>query len=179
VRIAGSHAQQDDSKHLSRRATVRCTFSDGKVVQTQYSRPRGKGRKIFIGAVPYGEVWRAGDKEAPTFSTDTDLTVGGQDVPAGSYTLFTIPGAFKWTLIISKTAEPTAPYAQGKDLLRTDMRTSKTPTPIENFTIAYDPKDGSCTLRLSWENTQAWVDIAEKKLCWPTTTPLTYQCPDQ
>ena len=157
-----------------------CKFDDGGTIRTEYSSPRVNGRKIFGGLLPYGKVWRTGDDKATTFVSDIDLSVGGEDVPAGRYTLFTIPGADKWTLIISKkTGEPGIPYPEGEDLLRVDMRISKTPSLIENFAISYDRTGGKCVLRMRWENTEAWVDVEEKKLCWPTTSPLTYQCPDQ
>ncbi len=58
-----------------------------------YSSPRMKGRKIFGGLVPYGEPWRAGANEATTFVIDADMNVGGKTVPAGSYTIFTLPTA--------------------------------------------------------------------------------------
>lgn len=145
-------------------ATASCQFSDGKTIKTAYSSPRAKGRKIFGGLVAYGEVWRTGANEATTIVTDTNVTVGGKDIPAGSYTLFTIPTADKWTLIINKkTAEWGIPYKyQADELARVDMKVSKTPAAVENFTIAYDPKGSSCTLSLSWENTQASVEIKEK-----------------
>src|ERR1700694_5681824 len=95
-------AQQDKSKRPSPPAQAQCKFSDGKTITVEYSSPRGKGRKIFGGLVPYGQVWRAGANEATTLVTDTNLTVGGKDVPAGSYTIFTIPDKDKWTLIVSK-----------------------------------------------------------------------------
>jgi hypothetical protein len=139
-----------------------------------------KGRKIFGGVVPLGEVWRTGANEATTFVTDADLSVAGKEIPAGSYTLFTLPATGKWTLIISKeTGEPGTPYPEGEDLLRVDMKISQTETPLENFQIAYHRRDAVCSLVLGWERTQATVDLAEKKLCWPTTSPLTYSCPDQ
>jgi hypothetical protein len=175
-----THAQEDKSKRSSPIESTSCKFSDGKMVTTDYSSPGMKGRKIFGELAPYGKVWRTGANEATTFITDTDVTVGGQDVPAGSYTLFTIPAPDNWTLIISKkTGEPGLPYPEGEDLLRVKMQTAKIPAAVEHFTITYDSKDGSCTLKLSWENTTAWVNVGEKKLCWPTTTPLTYQCPDE
>src|SRR4029077_12615418 len=79
---------QDASKRPSPAAQAQCKFSDGKTVKSDYSSPRMKGRKIFGGLVPYGEVWRAGANDATTLVTDTNLNVGGKDVPAGSYTLF-------------------------------------------------------------------------------------------
>ncbi len=104
-------AQQDKSKRPSPPAAADCKFHDGKTVHVDYSSPRMKGRKIFGDLVPYGKVWRAGANEATTFVTDTNLTVGGKDVPAGSYTLFTVPAQDKWTLVISKkTGEWGEPY---------------------------------------------------------------------
>lgn len=175
-----SYPQQNKTPRPSPPASASCKFDDGKVIATEYSSPRMKGRKIFGGLVPYGRVWRTGANEATTFVTDANLTVGGKEIPAGSYTLFTLPAADKWTLIVSKkTGEPGTPYPEGDDLLRVDMKVSQTQSPVENFTIAYDKKDATCSLSLSWENTRATVDLAEKKLCWPTTSPLTYSCPDQ
>jgi hypothetical protein len=172
-------AQQDKTQRPSPPASASCKFDDGKVINTDYSSPRMKGRKIFGGVVPYGQVWRTGANEATTLVTDTDLKVGGKEIPAGSYTLFTLPAADKWTLIISKkTGEPGTPYPEGEDLLRVEMKVSQTESPVENFTIAYHKKDATCSLSLSWERTQATVELAEKKLCWPTTSPLTYSCPD-
>ena len=98
---------QDKSKRPSPPASAECKFSDGKTVKIDYSSPRAKGRKIFGAAsdkaiVPYGEVWRTGANEATTFVADTNVTVGGTAVPAGSYTIFTVPKADAWTLVISK-----------------------------------------------------------------------------
>jgi hypothetical protein len=157
-------AQNDKGKRPSPPAQAQCKFSDGKTITVEYSSPRGKGRKVFGGLVPYGQVWRAGANEATTLVTDTNLTVGGKDVPAGSYTIFTIPDKDKWTLIVSKkTGEWGIPYPEGEDLARADMKVAKTPSPIDNFTIAFDQAGGNCTLNLSWENTMASAEFAEKK----------------
>ena len=74
---------QDASKRPSPAAQAQCKFTDGKTVKTDYSSPRMKGRKIFGGLVPYGEVWRTGANDATTLVTDTNLNIGGKDVPAG------------------------------------------------------------------------------------------------
>src|SRR4030088_1850215 len=83
-------------------ATASCDLGGGKTIKTDYSSPRMKGRKIYGDLVPYGKGCRTGANEATTFVTSADVKVGGKDVPACSYTLFTIPNADKWTLIISK-----------------------------------------------------------------------------
>src|ERR1700688_5130007 len=164
VASAGAFAQ-DNGKRPSPAANAQCKFSDGKTVTVNYSSPRAKGRKIFGGLVPFGEVWRTGANEATSFVTDANLNVGGKDVPAGHYTIFTVPNADKWTLIINKkTGEWGIPYKyEGDELARIDMKVSKLPAPVEDFTIAYDKSGNSCTLNIKWENTQASVDISEKK----------------
>jgi hypothetical protein len=158
----------DKSQRPSPPASTECKFSDGKMIRVDYSSPRAKGRKIFGTAgekalVPYGQIWRTGANDATTFVTDTNVTVGGKTVPAGSYTIFTIPNADKWTLIINKkTAEWGIPYKyEADELARVDMQVSKTPTPVENFTIAFDQGGSKCTLRMEWENTRASVDIGK------------------
>ncbi|PYV58912.1 MAG: hypothetical protein DMG91_02485 [Acidobacteria bacterium] len=158
-------AAQDKAKRPSPPAQAQCKFSDGKTVTVDYSSPRVKGRKIFGGLVPYNEVWRAGANEATTFVTNTNLNVGGKDVPAGSYTIFAVPSPDKWTLVVSKkTGEWGVPYpGEGDDFTRTDMTASKTSAPVENFTIAFDQSGSKCTMRMEWENTRASVEVSEKK----------------
>jgi Protein of unknown function (DUF2911) len=171
VLALGGSAQQDKSQRPSPPAQAVFHFADGKAVTVDYSSPRAKGRKIFGELVPYGQVWRAGANEATTITTDTALTVGGKTVPAGTYTLFTIPNADKWTLIISKTTknEKGGPlwgtnYAgEGQDLARTDMKVSSLPAPVEIFTIALDKVGNGASLRMDWETTRASVEISEAK----------------
>jgi Protein of unknown function (DUF2911) len=159
--VALRAAQQDKSKRPSPPASASCDLGSGKSITVDYSSPRAKGRKIFGGVVPYGEVWRAGANEATTFVSTTDAMVGGTHVPAGSYTLFAVPNKDKWTLIISKkTGEWGTSYAgPDMDLARVDMKASSTSAPVENFTIAFDKSGGGCTLRMEWESTRASVDV--------------------
>jgi hypothetical protein len=160
--VVAIRGRQDKSQRPSPPApAAKCDLPGGRSVAVDYSSPQMKGRKIFGGLVPYGRVWRAGANEATTFVTTSDLMVGGKRVPAGSYTLFTIPDKDKWTLIISKkTGEWGIPYPEGHDLLRVDMNTARTPGPVESFVTAFDKASNRCTLRMEWENTRATVDIA-------------------
>jgi|SRR5580700_3733825 hypothetical protein len=145
-------------------ASASCDLGGGKTVKTDYSSPRLKGRKMVGGEDPYGKVWRNGANEATTFVTSSDIVVGGTNVPAGSYTLFVLPTADKWTLIINKkTGEWGIPYKYESDeLARIDMKMSKPPSPVENFTIAYDKTSTGCTLREDWDTTRATVGISAK-----------------
>jgi hypothetical protein len=159
---------KDKSKRPSPPASAECKFSDGKTVKVDYSSPRAKGRKIFGEAgekalVPYGEIWRTGANEATTFVTDSNVKVGGKEVPAGSYTLFTIPKADGWTLVISKkTGQWGTDYpGEKEDLVRVPMKVSKNGPPVENFLIAFDQAGGKCKVRMEWETTIASVDITK------------------
>jgi hypothetical protein len=156
-------AQMDKSKRPSPPASATCDLGGGKSITVDYSSPRAKGRKIFGDLVPYGEVWRAGANEATTFVTGADLMVGGTHVPAGNYTIFVVPNKDKWTLIINKkTGEWGIPYKYESDeLARVDMKVSATPSPVENFTIAFDKAGTGCTLRMEWESTRASVAISK------------------
>lgn len=151
-------------KRLSPVAFATCYLGGGKTIRTDYSSPVMKGRKIYGSLVPFGQVWRAGANEATTFVTSGDLLVSGKTVPAGRYTIFTIPAPDKWTLIINKkTGEWGIPYKyEADELARVDMEISKLPASVENFTIGYDKSAIGCTLRMDWETTRASVDITPK-----------------
>jgi len=159
--LALNMSAQDKASRPSPPAKAECKLSGGKTITIDYSSPRAKGRKIMGGLVPYGQVWRAGANEATAITVSSDITVGGTAVPAGKYTVFTVPGEDKWSLVISKkTGEwGTAYPGPDNDLARIDMKVSKTSAPVENFTIAFDEKDGGCTLRMEWENTRASVEV--------------------
>jgi DUF2911 family protein len=165
---AQMNMSDDKSKRPSPPASAACKFSDGKTIKIDYSSPRAKGRKIFGEAsekalVPYGQIWRTGANDATTFVTDTNVTVGGKAVPAGSYTIFTEPKVDAWSLVISKkTGEWGTDYpGEKEDLVRVPMTVSKTSAPVENFTIAFDQAGSKCTLRIEWENTRASVEISK------------------
>jgi hypothetical protein len=165
---AQMNMSDDKSKRPSPPASAACKFSDGKTIKIDYSSPRAKGRKIFGEAsekalVPYGQIWRTGANDATTFVTDANVTVGGKAVAAGSYTIFTVPKADAWSLVISKkTGEWGTDYpGEKEDLVRAPMTVSKTSAPVENFTIAFDQAGSKCTLHMEWENTRASVEITE------------------
>jgi hypothetical protein len=145
-------------------ASATCDLGGGKSIKTDYSSPRMKGRKIYGDLVPFGEVWRTGANEATTFVPGADVSVGGKTVPAGSYTIFTVPAADKWTLIINKTTgEWGIPYKyESNELARVDMKVSKLPSPVENFTISYVKSGNGCTMHIDWETTRASVEVTAK-----------------
>lgn len=153
----------DKSKRPSPPGQATVTFADGKTITIDYSRPSLKGRKMIGGQNPYGKVWRTGANEATTFVTTADLMVGGKHVPAGNYTLYSIPEADKWTLIINKqTGQWGTIYDEKQDLVRVPMKVGKTSSPVEQFTISLDKAGAkAATLKLEWADTQASEEITE------------------
>ena len=128
-----------------------------------YSRPSMRGRAIFGAVVPWNVVWRTGANAATTFITDKDLMIGGASVPAGEYTLFSLPNPGGWKLIISKkTKEWGTEYDPSMDLARIDMTVATLSAPVEQCTIAIAPQGAGATLSVSWERTSASVAIQAK-----------------
>ena len=133
----------------------------GKAITVDYSSPRMRGRKIMGELVPYGKVWRTGANAATTLTTPSDLMIGTLHVPAGKYTLFTIPGETEWTLIVNKqTGQWGTRYDEAQDLGRTKMTVTKLEKPLEEMTIAIRPGSGGTgVLAVEWESTSATVPV--------------------
>jgi hypothetical protein len=137
----------------------------GQTITIHYNAPSMRGRKIMGGLVPYDKVWRTGANPATTLITPINLRIGRLKVPAGTYTIFTLPTDGIWKLIVSKkTGEWGIPYPEGFDLGRTDMRHNKLPAPQEVMSISFEnTQPDSTELHIKWETTNQWVKIAAAK----------------
>ena len=147
---------EDKAKRPSPPAMVKTTV-DGTALTIDYSRPALKGRAAFgekSPLAPTGEVWRTGANEATTFTVSKAVKINGQPLPAGSYALFTIPGATEWTIIFNKTAKQWGAYdyKMQDDALRLKVTPKTLPAPVEQFTITAD-KTGK--VALMWAKTEA------------------------
>jgi len=153
-------AQQDKSQRPSPPGTAEVTLK-GKKITVEYSRPSLKGRKVGQELAPYGKVWRTGANEATSFTTEIDLNIGGVKVPAGKYTLYSLPSEGTWKLIINKqTGQWGTQYNEAQDLARIDMKKSALPQPVEQFTISFDKKgENAADLNLDWEKTRVSVTL--------------------
>ena len=135
----------------------------GAAVAVRYSRPSMRGRVIFGNVVPWNEVWRTGANQATILETSADLTVAGTAVPAGKYSLWTIPSPTGWKLIVNKnTGQWGTEYDAQYDLARLDMKVEPLPQPVEQFTIAIEPNGKRGVLRLEWEKTRASIPFSAK-----------------
>lgn len=151
---------QDKSKRPSPPGTAEVTLKSKKIT-IDYSRPSLKGRKVGQELAPYGKVWRTGANEATALTTEIDLTIGGAKVPAGKYTLYTLPAEGTWKLIINKqTGQWGTEYDEAQDLARVDMKKTALPQSVEQFTISLDKKsENTADLNLDWENTRVSVEV--------------------
>jgi hypothetical protein len=106
-------------------------------------------------------VWRTGADEATTLTTEGDLMLGSLHVPAGTYSLFTLPTEKEWTIIVNKTAKQWGAfkYDAGADVGRAKMSLKSLPSPVEVFTIALEAQGGKGTLKMHWEKTEASIPI--------------------
>ena len=130
----------------------------GAALAVRYSRPSTRGRAIFGNVVPWNQVWRTGANQATIFETSADLVIAGTPVPAGTYSLWTLPSPAGWKLIVNKnTGQWGTDYNAQYDLARLDMKVERLLQPVEQFTIALygSGKDGM--LALSWERTMASI----------------------
>lgn len=137
----------DDSDRVSKNGAASGTI-DGVDVSLEYGRPNVKGRDIWGGLVPYGQVWRTGANEATTITFGDDVAIEGQALPAGTYSLFTVPGEDEWTVIFNKTAEQWGAYDydEGEDALRVTV------TPREHeMTESMDFAVGDGEVVLMWD----------------------------
>ncbi|WP_295793378.1 DUF2911 domain-containing protein [Mucilaginibacter sp.] len=141
--------------------TIIQDFGLGKVTIT-YSRPSVKDRVIFGGINPYGEVWRTGANAATTISFTENVIFEGHSVPAGTYSLFTIPDKTEWTIILNKTAKQWGAYSykEKDDLLRVKVKSTYRAEKRESFTIQFaDVTTHSADLHLVWDHTSVYIKL--------------------
>jgi Protein of unknown function (DUF2911). len=137
--------------------TAEGTVGDAKIT-INYSSPAVKGRMIWGDLVPLGQVWRAGANEATTFTTDKDIMVEGQKLPAGTYAFFIIPGEYESTFIFNTEAKQWGAfnYDSSKDALRVNVPSQQTSSMEER--LVYEVKDGGFEVR--WEYGKAGAKLS-------------------
>ena len=137
----------------------------GQLVVVTYGSPRRRGRTVLGAVVPYDRVWRTGANEATVLLFDKDMTIGGSPVPAGAYSLWTIPKADGTVqLIINKQhGQWGTDYDSAQDLVRVPMKSSTAPSPQENFAINVAGSGNAGELRMSWDAFMWSVPIAMKQ----------------
>lgn len=145
-----------EKPRVSPHETVNATVEGAKITIV-YGRPyskdpkSGEKRKIWGGLVPYGKVWRLGADEATLFTTDKELTVGGNDIEPGTYSLYLLPEEDGAKLIVNKqTGQWGTKYDEKQDLVRIGLKKEPVAKPADQFTIAVD----NGLLKFMWEDVQ-------------------------
>lgn len=170
--------------HPSRRASpmgmARITLDDGTYVRVVYSRPYKRDRDNIFGTaesealVPFGELWRTGANEATEITVTGDVTVGGQRLPAGTYSLFTTPGPEEWKFHFNselglsgtvrfnpETREAEPAYLAENDVVTASAKSSAIEgDEVDQLTISFEPTDGGADLILRWISTEVRLPIA-------------------
>ncbi len=131
------------------------------VIKVLYGRPQKKGRSIFGNIVPYDKVWRTGANEATEITFFQDVKLGEQEIKAGTYTLFTIPGKKSWTIILNSDTDVWGSYYydKDKDVARIDIPVNNTDV-VEYLSIAFTKETDGANMILAWDNIMVVVPFS-------------------
>lgn len=135
-------------------------------VKVCYGRPSARGRAIFGGLLPYGQLWRTGANEPTMIHTATALSIAGIAVEPGSYSLYTVPGESEWEIIVNRSTsqwghESSYESVRSQEVGRAKVKSEATDDLVEVFTIRATPNsDRGATLSLEWERTRVAIPIA-------------------
>lgn len=157
-----SIAQEELKPRPSPLSMVTMKYQDSYVKVT-YGQPHKKGRDIFGALVPYGNVWRTGANEATEITLTDDMLIGGENLEAGTYTLFTIPGKEKWTVIFNKELGQWGSYNYNEkaDAMRLEVTAQKEEKTIwEPFTIEFDQRNSTATMLMMWDQTKVAIPMS-------------------
>jgi hypothetical protein len=143
----------------------------GQPVQVCYGRPSLRGRTMLGGeAVPYGKLWRTGANEPTMIHTAAPLSIAGLKVPAGTYSLYTVPGPSEWEVIVNRSItqwgeeHSYTDQVKAQEVGRAKVKAEKTPAAVEQFTIRPDPGTGDATaLVLEWQTTRVRIPLSPGK----------------
>lgn len=152
------------TKSFSPQETARYE-TQGFDISVVYSRPYKNDRIVFGELVPYDQVWRTGANEATIFTTNAALQVQGEVLPAGSYSIFTIPGEDEWEIIFNTDTgqwgvsplDGMANRDPGKDILNVTVPSISTQDVFEQFTITFDEMGDDINLIMMWDQTMVVV----------------------
>ena len=161
--IIGAQAEPDTLKG-SLKAEAHGMIGDAHLTIAYHS-PAVRGRMIWGGLVAYNQVWVTGAHSATSLMTDKDITIGGKELPAGKYALFTIPGEKEWTIIINKNWEQhlADDYAEGEDVLRFTVQPEIAPVKQERLRYEIVAGDGATgNIQITWDMLKVSLPVAER-----------------
>lgn len=153
-------AQQAIKPRLSPLAAVSTRYKN-TYMKITYGQPHKKGREIFGGLVPFGEVWRTGANEATELTITKDVFLNGVLLKAGTYSIFSVPDKIKWTIIINNELGlwGSYNYNQKLDVMRFDVPVQNLDEVYEPFTIRIDQNNDKAELSMMWDRTKVSIPI--------------------
>lgn len=135
---------------------------DSTYIKIVYGQPYKRGRKIFGGLVPYGEIWRTGANESTELTTTADILVNGERLEAGTYSFFTIPNPNEWAIVLNDSLGQWGAftYDSTDDVMRTYVPAVPTEQPVEALTIRFgEVNSNSTSIQLLWDTTKVVVPV--------------------
>ena len=141
----------------------------GKPVKVCYGRPSSRGRTMLGGEIPHGKLWRTGANEPTIFFAPSPLTVAGIKVPAGVYSLYTVPGPGEWVVIVNRSTSQWGhensytSEVKAQELGRAKVKSETLEKPVETFTIRAEDGGDTAALLLEWEKTRVRIPVQAGK----------------
>lgn len=135
--------------------------AENNYVKCTYGQPLRKGREIFGNLVPFGKLWRTGANEATEITFTTNIQIGETPLPAGTYTLFSIPNKDKWTIILNSELGQWGDFAYNanKNVLTYEAEVTTNADIYEGFTIQFEDITNGFNMLLLWDNVKVTVPI--------------------
>lgn len=166
TQLASGQPQQRIIKPKEKASPVAmATFKkDKEYLKVTYGQPYKREREVFGGLVPYDKIWRTGANEATEITLTKDIKVSGKTLKAGTYTIFSIPRADKWTIIFNSELGQWGDYKyqefKDKDVMKVDVSVAQTEDVYEAFTIKFAENKGGIDMMLIWDKTMVVLPIA-------------------
>ncbi len=155
-------AQLTFAQSAASSGTTTCNFDDEKQLAVEYQHVTLNLKKPTSLQVPFGKAWAPGGKPLTLF-TNTRVEVGARILPIGAYTIFVIPTAKQWTLIISKSTDMSGAYDEQQDLVRVPMGSGELPSPEADLNVAFEHiAPGQCNLRLDLDKAGHFVTFQKQ-----------------
>jgi hypothetical protein len=138
--------------------------TDTPVARVIYGRPQKNGRPIFGNLVEYGQVWRLGANEATEIEFYRDVTISNKKIKKGRYTLYAIPEANTWTVIINKDTDTWGAfkYSMKNDILRVPVSVMPLKNAVETLSITFEKSNSGCNLLIMWDTARVVLPILFK-----------------
>jgi len=156
--LASAAFAQDDPTAV----TATCNFDEEKQLVLQYQHVPFTPKKPLSFQIPFGKVWAPGGKPMTLFA-NTAVQIGDRTVPIGAYTMFLIPNAKQWTLIISKSTQTTGSYDDQQDMVRLQMETGELPSPEPEFRVSFAHiAPDQCSIRVDMDKYGHFAVFQEK-----------------